>query len=134
MFIRIWANILFLLAFAYGSWQVITDQATINSWKYYLYLLSPWLLLFGSIRGWHRCFTWRRMIAGKKIAPELSRGQHKPSRMKQRPNILEHACLALFLISIAAILKQFGIDNAAMCIGVAIGAYVALRVTFRMVG
>jgi len=134
MFIRIWANILLLLVLTYSSWLIITDQATVNGWQYYFYLFSPWLLLLGSIRGWHRCFTWRRMIADKKIAPELSRGQHKPSRMKQRPNILEHACLALFLISIAAILKQFGIGNAAMCIGVAIGAYVALSVTFRMVG
>lgn len=124
---------LLLLAFFYGAWQVVTGNDTAYGWQRYFYLLSPWLLLLGSIRAWYRCFTWRRMTADKNIAPDLSRGQHKPSRMKRRRSILEHACIVLCLISIAAVLKQFGIDNAALFIAVAIGAYVALSVTYRMV-
>ncbi len=134
MFVRIWISILLLLTFTYGSWQTITDNASRSGWQYYLYLLSPWLLLLGSIRAWYRCFTWRRMMANKIIAPDLSRGQHKSSRTKHRSNLLEHASIALLLISIAAILKQFGIDNAARYIAVAIGSYIALSVAYRMVG
>jgi len=109
MFIRNWINIILLIYLAYCARQVMTGYAgQLSGWQYYLYQLSPWVLLYGSLRGWYRCFTWRRMTSGKNISPDLSRGQHRPSRQKQRPSILEFTCLALALISVAAILKQFG--------------------------
>lgn len=109
MFLRAWINILMLSAAAYGAWIVMTGSVPYAPiWKYYLYQASPWVLLYGSMRAWHRCLTWRRMMAAKNISPDLARGAHRPSRSKQRPSVLEYACLGLSLMSIAAILKQLG--------------------------
>jgi len=109
MFLRAWINILFLSAAAYGAWIVIAGRVPYAPiWKYYLYQACPWVLLYGSIRAWHRCLTWRRMMAAKNIAPDLARGAHRPSGSKPRPSVLEHACLGLLLISVVAILKQLG--------------------------
>jgi len=134
MLIRVWINILFLLATAYGSCQVIAGKAyTTSSWQYYFCLLYPWVLLLGSLKAWHRCSLWRRMMAVKHISPGLSRGQHKPSRSNKRPSILERSCLILFLIAIAAILKQFGITNIPWLLGGIWGSYFLLRIAIGMV-
>ena len=107
MFLRAWINILILSAAAYGAWGVMAGEVPYAPiWKYYLYQASPWVLLYGSMKAWHRCLTWRRMMAAKNIAPDLARGAHLPSGSKQRSGLLEHACLGLFLIAVAAILKQ----------------------------
>lgn len=109
MFFRAWINIFFLSAAAYGAWGVMAGSVPYAPvWQHYLYQASPWVLLYGSVRAWHRCLTWRRMMAHKNISPDLARGAHRPSGSKQRPSVLEHACLGLFLMSVAAILKQLG--------------------------
>ena len=133
MFIRHWINIALLLTFTYGSWQVITGKAPSYGWQYYFCLSAPYALLFGSLRAWHRCLTWRRMMAAKTITPDLSRGKNAPSNTRQHASILELACIFLSALSIAAILTQFGISNAALHIVMAIGSYLALRVLYRMV-
>lgn len=109
MFFRAWINILVLSAAAYGAWGVMTGEVPYAPlWQYYLHQACPWVLLYGSMKAWHRCLTWRRMMAAKNIAPDLARGAHRPSGSKQRSGLLEHACLGLFLIAVAAILKQLG--------------------------
>ena len=109
MFIRAWVNILLLSAAAYGAWFVMAGKVPYAPlWQYYLMHACPWVLLFGSIKAWHRCLTWRRMMAAKNISPDLARGAHRPSRLRQRPSVLERACFVLFLMSAAAILKQLG--------------------------
>ena len=134
MFMRTWINIIFLLAAAYGSYRVIAGKFYIAStWQYYFYLLSPWVLLIGSIKAWHRSFTWRRMMAAKDISPELSRGLHQSSKLKQHPSILEHACLSLFLMSVVAIFKQIGIADTPWWIGSILGSYFMLRLTIGMI-
>ena len=132
MFIRTWINIICLLAAAYGAHNVIVGKFYAQgTWPYYFCLVSPWVLLFGSMKAWHRCFTWRRMSAAKNITPDLSRGEHRPSRLKERPGMLEHACSALFLIAVWAILKQFGSDNATWWIGSSAGIYFMLHLLAR---
>ncbi len=134
MFIRAWVNIILLMAGAYGSYNVIADQSyNAHAWQYYYYLISPWILLFGSIKAWHRCSVWRRMVPQKNISPELSRGHHKPSKLKQRPSILEYASLILFLMAVAAILKQLKIPNSHWLMGGAWGSYFMLRLAIRVV-
>ena len=135
MFIRIWINILILLAALYGAYCFITYKPYMaDSWQYYFYSVSPWVLLFGSIKAWHRCYIWRRMTAGKHIAPELSRGRHRPLKQKQHPGILEYASMVLFLTAITAILKQLGIPNASWMICTITGSYFMLRLAIRMIG
>ena len=109
MFVRSWINIAFLMAAAYGSYKVIAHPYYMSgTWQYYLFLICPWVLLVGSLKAWHRCLTWRRMMAAKNISPDLARGAHRPSRSRPRPSVLEYACLGIFLMSVAAILKQLG--------------------------
>jgi hypothetical protein len=132
--VRIWINILFLIAAAYGSYNIITGKSYMaHAWQYYFCLLSPWILLFGSIKAWHRSYTWRRMMAEKNISPTLSRGHHQASKIKQHPSILEHASLCLFLTAIAAILKQFAITNIPWLMGGVWGSYFLLRIAIGMV-
>lgn len=95
--------------------------------------LSPLLLLLGSLKAWHRSFTWRRIMTEKNISPKLSRGHHKPSRSNARPGILERGCLILFLMAIGAILKQLGMTNIPWLIGSIIGSLSLLRLAIRMV-
>ena len=115
---RIWINIAFLTVATLGAYSVMTGKVPYApSWQYYLYQACPWVLLYGSMKAWHRCFTWRRMSAAKNKAPELSRGQHQSSRIKQRTGILEYICFGLFLLAAASILKQLGIANVSWWIG-----------------
>jgi hypothetical protein len=128
MFLRTLINILLLMAMTWGSYNVMIGNFFIaHSWQYYVCLISPWVLVYGSIRAWHRCLTWRRMSANKDKSPYLSRGLHRTSRIKQRSGILEHACFCLFLIAVAAIFKQLGIDGARLWIGSIIGLYFMLH-------
>jgi len=134
MFIRSIINIMFLIAASYGSYNVITGKAyMLPSWQYYLYQLSPWILLFGSIKAWYRSYTWASMMHKKNIVPKLSRGLHQQSKQKQHTSILEYACLVLFLLSIAAICKQLKIPNSHWIMGGAWGSYFMLRLAIRMV-
>lgn len=118
MFMRTWINIVFLIVSAYGAYTGLADKIPYAPpWRYYLYHCSPWILLYGSIKAWHRCFTWRRLSAAKNKAPDLSRGHHQPSQTKQHSGILEHACIGLFILAVATILKQLGIANVVWWIG-----------------
>lgn len=112
MFLRNWINILLLLSLAYCARQVMTGYANqLAGWQYCAFQLSPWVLLYGSLKAWHRCFTWRRMLSAKNTSPELSRGLCQPSKQKQHPGILELASLSFVLLSIVAILNQLGITK-----------------------
>lgn len=133
MFIRHWINIALLLALAYGSWLVTNGKAPSYGWQHYLCAASPWALCYGAFKAWHRCFSWRRMLAARKITPDLSRGKSFSSNTRSKTSILELACIALVALSIAAILTQLGFENAALYIGVAIDSYLALSVACRLV-
>ena len=134
MFIRTLINILFLIIAAYGSYKTIMGNPHItHTWQYYLTLISPWVLLPGSIKAWHQCTLWRRMSKQKNIAPHLSRGQHQPKRSNNQTSILEHACQALCLIAVAAICKQLEIPNTLWIMGGAWGSYFMLRLAIGKV-
>ena len=134
MFIKTWINILFLLAAAWGSYNIITGKLYASgTWQYYFCLISPWILLFGSLRAWHRCYTWRRMSAAKYISPVLSRGKHLQERAKQSTGILEYACFVLFLTAALAILKQLGIAGAAWWIVLFLITFFMLRLIARRI-
>ena len=70
----------------------------------------------------------------KNRAPDLSRGLHRPSRSKSRPDILEHACFGLFLVSVLAIFEQLRIENAAWWIGSLLASYFLLRLVIGKMG
>jgi hypothetical protein len=107
MLVRSWVNILLLMVAAYGTWNVGVGKSYMGSqWQYYFYLISPWALLYGAARAWHRCHTWRRMTAAKCKPTGLSRGQHRQTKVRQRPGILEYACAGLFLLAAATIFQQ----------------------------
>ncbi len=118
MVMRTWINIAFIIASAYGAYIGLADKVPYAPpWQYYLYQCSPWVLLYGSMKAWHRCFTWRRMSAAKNKAPDLSRGRYQSSRVKPRTGILEYICIGFFILATASILKQLGIANTAWWIG-----------------
>lgn len=125
---RRWLNIIMLLACGFGAYGVLSGAASYSSrhWQYYLYLISPWVLLYGSLKAWHKNFIWRRMLSNRNINPVLSRGQHRPQRDILRPNILEHSCKLLFLLAVAAILKQLSVSHINWWIGSLIGAWLTL--------
>ena len=121
-----------LLIALYGSYRALTGKPyQPHSWQYYFHLLSAWVLLFASLKAWHRCYTWRRVSAKKNITPHLSRGMHQPLNQKERPGILEYASLILFLMAITAILKQLGIANIPWLIGSTLGSYFMLGLAIR---
>ncbi|MEW8333926.1 MAG: hypothetical protein AB2692_23555 [Candidatus Thiodiazotropha sp.] len=133
---KVYLNIVLLLAFAYGSYGVIEHAHvyfTPSHWQYYYYGASPWALLYGSLKAWHRSFTWRRMAAQRYAAPVLSRGEHRAGKKQQGQNILEYASAGLLLLSIAAILTQFGASHIAWWIGSLMGTWIALRLTLKRV-
>ena len=133
MFFRMWANIIMLIALAWGAHNVVAGHHFIEgTWQYYFCLVCPWALLYGSLKAWHRCFTWRRMMAEKDISPFLSRGKYHPSRLRKRPSILEHACFYLFIVSVLAIMEQLRIENAAWWVGSFLGSYFLLRLAIRI--
>lgn len=134
MFIRTWLNIIFLMAVAYGSCQVMFGKLyATSSWQYYFHLICPWALLFGSLKAWHQSLIWRRMMEQKNTAPHLSRGQHQASRSNNRTTVLERISQLLFLLSIAAICKQLEIQNTPWIMGGALGSYFMLRLAIGKV-
>ncbi len=130
MIMRYWLMIIILASSAYGAYITLTHAHVPyadNSWEYILVLISPWVLLFGSLKAWHRCFVWRRMLHARQKPPVLSRGKYLNQKSTTRPGILEQSCLLLFLLSVAAILKQLSVSHIEWWIGSALGAYFILR-------
>ena len=131
MMVRIWINIILLLVFAYGACGVLENadnRYTPAHWQDYLYAVSPWFLLFGSIKAWHRSFIWRRMVHLRQAVPILSRGEHRIENAAQRPSILEYASIGLLLLALAAILEQFSVPDIAWWIGSLVGVWIVLRI------
>ena len=131
---RVYLNIVLLLVFAWGAYGVLEHVDhfyTPAHWAYYFYAASPWALLFGSLKAWHRSFTWRRMSYQRMTPPVLSRGAHRVESTPQRASILEYASVTLLLLSIAAILEQFAVDNIAWWIGSLVGGWIVLRFTLK---
>lgn len=134
MIIRYLFNIIMLFAFAYGAYGVLNysnAQLMGEHWQYYLYLVSPWALLYGSLKAWHRCFVWRRMLEHRQTPPILSRGKHSIHKTTTRPSILEHGSFLLLVLAVAAILKQFSVSHIAWWIGSLLGAWFALRLMLK---
>ncbi|MCG7870523.1 MAG: hypothetical protein JAZ11_00285 [Candidatus Thiodiazotropha lotti] len=127
---RVYFNIVLLLVFAWGAYGVLEHadrMFTPAHWAYYYYAVSPWALLFGSLKAWHRSFVWRRMSYQRTTPPILSRGEHRTQTAPQRTSILEHASIAMLLLAIAAILEQLGVSLIAWWIGSLMGAWIVLR-------
>lgn len=133
MLLGYWVKILMLLGLAYSSCQVLSGNVQSYGWQQYYYLFAPWLLLYGSLKGWYRAFTWRRMMYAKDISPDLSRGKRMPSKFRNRKSFLEKVCLSLLLLSIAGIVKQFGATGSSLWVGLFSGLYSALRFVFNLV-
>jgi len=133
---RILISIILLMACAYGSWRVLNNKVPSfdQDWLVFCLLwLSPWILFFGSIKAWHRCYTWRSMLGVRNIEPALSRGQHVSEKTKPRAHILEYFCCALFILSCAAILKQFGLSHIGWITGSVIFSIFILRVAIKKI-
>ncbi|MEW8693315.1 MAG: hypothetical protein AB2535_19950 [Candidatus Thiodiazotropha endolucinida] len=133
---RIWINIALLITFAYGAYGVLdhtNNRFSSAHWQYYLYAISPWALLFSSLKAWYRSYIWRRMMYQRQSPQILSRGHHRTEKNLQRPGILEYACVALLLLAIAAILRQLGAPHIAWWIGSLAGAWTLLRIIVKKV-
>lgn len=131
---KVYLNIALLLVCAWGAYGVIEHAHvyfTLSHWQYYFYAISPWGLLYGSIKAWHRSYSWRRMAAQRYAAPVLSRGAHRAGKKPQGQNILEYASAGLLLLSIAAILTQFGASHIAWWLGSFACAWIVLRLTLK---
>ena len=134
MIIYAWINIIFLGFCAYGAWGILNETVPayrISEFLFVLYMIAPWALLYGSIKSWHQCFVWRRMLAKRQTPPVLSRGQYRSEKSLARTSLLERICSLLFLLAVAAILKQFSITHIEWWIGSLIGAYFALRMVIK---
>ncbi len=137
MIMRYWLMIIILMFSAYGAYIVLTHTHlpyAENSLEYFLILIAPWILLIGSLKAWHRCFVWRRMLQERQSPPVLSRGQYHSQKTKTRPGILEQSCFLFFLLSVAAILKQFSVSHIEWWISSALGAYFILRRFITRIG
>ena len=133
---RVWINILILVACAYGAYGILDradGQFTSAHWQYYLYAVSPWVLLFGSIKAWHRSFIWRRMLDQRQSPPVLSRGNHRIERTIQRPSILEYASILMLLLALAAIFEQFSVAHFQWWIGSLVTTWIVLRFVVKKV-
>lgn len=131
---KTWFNILMLVACAYGAYGVLNQTNapfTPNHWQYYLYAISPWALLIGGLKAWHRSYIWRRMLANRQKPPVLNRGEHRVETTLPRPSILEHGSFMLVILAVAAILKQLSIAHIAWWIGSLLGAWFILRLTIK---
>ncbi|MBT2970530.1 MAG: hypothetical protein KME56_12425 [Candidatus Thiodiazotropha sp. (ex Ctena orbiculata)] len=136
MFVRIWFNILILLACSYGAYGILDNTAyfyTTQHWQYYLYIVSPWILLFGSIKAWYRTFIWRRMLNNRQTPPILSRGEHRTKKNTLRTSILEYCSILFLLLAVAAIMKQLSIGHIFWWIGSFIFAFFMLRFAIKKV-
>ena len=131
---RTWLYIILICFCAYGAWGILNETVPayrVSEFLFVLYMIAPWALLYGSIKAWHQCFVWRRMLAKRQIPPVLSRGHHRTEKSLGRTSILERICALLFILAIAAILKQFSITHIEWWIGSIIGAYFALRLAIK---
>lgn len=134
MVLRTWLKITILLACAFGAYaELYRASSTYGTqhWQYYFYLISPWILLYGSIKAWHQNFVWRRMLNNRQTSPVLSRGGHHTEKGILGPNILEHSCMLLFLLAVTAILKQRSILHIEWWIGSLVGAWLSFRMVVR---
>lgn len=112
MTIRHWLAFILIIVSGYCSFVALTwDRIPYghHDWQYYLYCAAPWILLILSIRAWYRCYLWRRMLQDRQTPPVLSRGKSCNKKSRMGPNILERSCALLFLLSVAAIMKQFSV-------------------------
>ncbi len=133
---RILTNIVLLMACAYGSWRVLSSAipSFYQDWFVFSLLhLSPWILFFGSIKAWHRCRAWRFMSDHKNIEPLLPRGGYAQTKQISRPHITEYFCCALFILSCAAVLKQFGLNHIGWIIGSVIFSIFLLRIATKKI-
>jgi len=134
MTIRTWFKIIILLACAFGAYGELYHASSAFStqyWQHYFYLISPWLLFYGSLKAWYQNFIWRRMLNNRQTSPVLSRGGQRMEKSILGPNILEHSCGLLFLLAVTAILKQRTIPHIEWWIGSLIGTWFSLRIIVR---
>ena len=106
--------IILLSACAYGSAYVLNHPVPSfqQDWLVFALLwLAPFILCIGSIKSWHRCYTWRLMLDNRNVEPVLSRGKHLQTKYESHPHILEYICCTFFLLSLAAILKLLGVEH-----------------------
>ena len=130
MTLRYWFNLILIVACGYGAFVVLVQDYLPygkNDWRHYLYVAAPWMLLIGSLASWHRCYVWRRMVQDRQSPPVLSRSKYRNHKSKMRPHILEHSCALLFLLAVAALLKQFSVTHIVWWIGSLLGAWFTLR-------
>lgn len=132
--IRYWINITLMCMFSFASYRVLTasyisfEESELAS---LLYLVSPWLLLYASIKSWRRCAIWRKSAASKYAAQGLARGQlHTPKKINS-PSVLERSCIPFLLLAIAAILKEFHISNIGLWIVVIVVTWMVFGNQFR---
>lgn len=133
---RVWVNILILFAYTYGAYGILDNASspfTSAHWQFYLYAVSPWVLLFGSIKAWHRSFVWRRMLDQRQVSPVLSRGNHRNEKIVQRTSILEYASVLMLLLALAAIFEQFSVAHIQWWIGSLVTTWIVLRFVVKKV-
>lgn len=131
---QVFTIILLLLACAYGSTRILYGQIPgfYQDWLVFSLLhLSPWVLFFGSIKAWHRCYTWRKMLGAKNIEPALSRGGHSSDKTTPRAHLLEYFCCGFFILSCTAILRQFGFSHSGWIIGSVLFSIFLLRIAIK---
>ena len=132
--IRYWINIALMGMFSFASYRVLTagyisyEGSDLTT---FLYFVSPWLLLYASIRSWRRCAIWRKSAASKYAAQGLARGKlHTPKKVNT-PSILERACIPFMLLAIAAILKEFHVSNIGLWIVIIVVTWMVFGNQFR---
>jgi len=127
---RILLNIIILTLLAYGCIRALGNALLFNqgSLSYYFYLCAPWALFYGSLKAWHQSFVWRRMLEDRYSAPTLSRGGHDFNAQHKQSRILERICAALFVLSLASLLKIFSVQNILWWIGSLICSMLILRI------
>ena len=133
---RVWINIFILIACAYGAFGILdntSSQFTSAHWQFYLFAVSPWVLLFGSLKAWHRSFVWRRMLDQRQVSPVLSRGNHRTEKTVQRTSVLEYASVLLLLLALAAIFEQFSVTHIQWWIGSLVSTWIVLRFVVKKV-
>ncbi len=132
MMMRLPLIICLFIASAYGCAIILMQDYplyTKSDWQYEVFIFVPWVFLFFAVKGWHKCYIWRRMLHARQSAPTLSRGDHFVTKPQARPSILERICLCSMLFAIAAILKTLFIQNISWWIG----GIIASCLLFRMV-
>ncbi len=130
MTIRHWLAFILIIVSGYFTFVAFAQNRLSygnSDWQYYLYIAAPWILLILSIRAWHRCYLWRRMLQDRQTPPVLSRGKSRNKKSRMGPHILEHSCALLFLLSVAALLKQFSVAHIEWWIGPVCFAWITLR-------